>query len=424
MTRDPAYERSCDVMVIGAGLAGLFAAAVLATSGLKTIVVAEGPGSVVVSTGSIDVLRRTPEGQPVTNPTAAIPRFAASWPQHPYAKVGNGTVGLAENLLVHMLEDAGLSYTSSSDAANTMAVTALGMLKPTHMLPESFATDLAIRRARRITVASFAGLLDFSAPLVAGNLAEQFPTARIDSVVVSLPEWLRAGATGRVKTPFIAKWFDSEEGREALGENIRKAISHGPSPELLLMPAVLGLERHTEVRKWLCNRLGIEVLEIPTVPPSVPGMRLFSALYRDLLARKIEVQLNAKAASAGVKGGWVEFIDVRSEGKTVRYRPRFSVLASGGVAGGGLIEQGGQMREPVFGIPVRTECCLPMTSCAYAPEVGVLVDEGMRVQGFANLFACGRVLGGFNPYLEGCGNGVAISTALKACQSIGKGEPQ
>lgn len=418
MTWDPVYERSCDVMVIGAGLAGLFAAAVLATSGLKTIVVAEGPGSVVVSTGSIDVLRQTPEGQPISNPMAVMPKFATSWPAHPYAKVGNGTVELAENLLANILKGAGLTYKRSGDATNTTAITALGTLKPTHMLPESFATNLAIRRAKQVSVISFEGLLDFGASLVASNLAELFSHLRINSVVASLPERLRSGATGKIKAPVIARWFDSDEGREVLGETIKKAISRGSSPELLLMPAVLGLEQHTEARKWLCDRLGIEVLEIPTIPPSVPGMRLFSALYRNLLARRIEIQFNSRAVAAGVKGEWVEFIDVRSEGKTVRYRPRISILASGGVAAGGLIELEGQIGEPVFGIPVRAGCPLEVSTCAYGPDVGIVVDETMRVQGFANLFACGRILAGFNPYVEGSGNGVAIATALKACQTI------
>ena len=70
-----------DVVVVGAGLAGLTAGVRLAQAGLRTTVVAKGPGATHLAPPTIDVLGYAPDL--VERPTAALDSFVAERPDHP-----------------------------------------------------------------------------------------------------------------------------------------------------------------------------------------------------------------------------------------------------------------------------------------------------------------------------------------------------
>ena len=55
------------------------------------------------------------------------------------------------------------------------------------------------------------------------------------------------------------------------------------------MPAVLGMDHSTEAVTHLSDLLGVEVFEIATAPPSVPGIRLHRALVRGLVRSGVRV---------------------------------------------------------------------------------------------------------------------------------------
>jgi len=64
-----------DVVVIGAGVAGLTAATRLAESGARVCVLAKGVGSTHLAPGTVDVLGYDPER--VEDPAVALPEFVA-----------------------------------------------------------------------------------------------------------------------------------------------------------------------------------------------------------------------------------------------------------------------------------------------------------------------------------------------------------
>ncbi|MBV9414265.1 MAG: FAD-binding protein, partial [Solirubrobacterales bacterium] len=86
-------ELHYDAVVIGAGTAGLVAGARLAEGGARVCVLAKGVGSTHLAPGTIDVLGHAPER--VTSPGAALEEFAASHPDHPYARLGREAVAEA-----------------------------------------------------------------------------------------------------------------------------------------------------------------------------------------------------------------------------------------------------------------------------------------------------------------------------------------
>ena len=66
----------------------------------------------------------------------------------------------------------------------------------------------------------------------------------------------------------IARVFAVQENLEELGRVLQR---NAGDAEVILLPAVLGLER-THALAYLREVVGKEVLVLPTLPPSVPGL--------------------------------------------------------------------------------------------------------------------------------------------------------
>src|ERR1700754_4089917 len=76
-----------DVIVVGAGLAGLTAAVRLAESGARVLVLAKGVGATHLAGATVDVLGYGLD-QRVERPIDALPAFLGEHPDHPYARIG------------------------------------------------------------------------------------------------------------------------------------------------------------------------------------------------------------------------------------------------------------------------------------------------------------------------------------------------
>src|SRR3954469_7166104 len=82
-----------DVVVGGAGVAGLTAATRLAEGGARVCVLAKGIGSTHLAPGTVDVLGYAPDL--VEEPARALSELVAARPDHPYALVGVESVAPA-----------------------------------------------------------------------------------------------------------------------------------------------------------------------------------------------------------------------------------------------------------------------------------------------------------------------------------------
>ena len=119
-------------------------------------------------------------------------------------------------------------------------------------------------------------------------------------------------------------------------------------------PAGLGAEDPHGVWSDLQERLGRPVFEIPTLPPSVPGMRVFRTL-RDRLRRSGgRIILNSTVLSGARAGARIESVRATAAGREVDYRARWIVLATGGVATGGIaLDSRWHARETALGLPLH-----------------------------------------------------------------------
>ncbi len=422
----PVASKSYDTVVIGAGLAGLTAALRLAEEGQRVVVLAKGVGATHLSPATIDVLGYV-DG-PVDNPVRALPEFAAANPEHPYRRLSVELLRASLDWFKACLSDHG--YSGSLDE-NFLVPTAIGVAKPTTLVPETMAAG-DLRRGGRFVFVGLRGLKDFFPAYLADNLARaSLPegTTVISRVVELAPP---LGDARDVSATGFARRFEQAEFRDSVVVELGRRLMPG---EIVGFPAVLGLGRAREVWQELETRLGHPVFEVPTLPPSVQGIRLFETMTTALRREGARLVVGSAVAGAKTNGKRLEGVVTQTAGRPLAYRARSFVLATGGFASGGLeLDSTGKIREMVFDLPVAgiPGPKRPLFETNYFDEhaisrAGVAIDEKMRpVNGkhgavYENLHAVGASLGGAVPWREASGNGLSLASGYAAASAILEG---
>jgi glycerol-3-phosphate dehydrogenase subunit B len=189
---------------------------------------------------------------------------------------------------------------------------------------------------------------------------------------------------------------------------------------------MLGTRDPSGVWSELEGRLERPVFEIPTPPPSVPGMRVYAALTAALRAAGGRLVLGSAVTEVEREGGRVRAVRAHASGHDVRYEAGSFVLATGGFASGGLtLDSDWVTRETPFGLPVRGAPGPgePRFEAEYFVEqpmarAGIAVDASQRAEGTENVIVAGAALPGAVPWREGSGEGIALSSGHRAAQLV------
>jgi glycerol-3-phosphate dehydrogenase subunit B len=405
-------------MVVGAGLAGLVAALRLARAGRRVTVMSRGVGGLPLSSGTVEVLGYAP-GR-VASPAQALPAFAAASPGHPYGILGPV---LAEALGWFSAETPGMGWAGGLER-NVLLPTALGVPRPRALVPATMAAG-DVAGGGSLLIAGFRAMRDFHPALVAANLER----AGIDGlsarpawvVQTPRPDAADAGATN------LARAMDDPAFRRAVAGDLAPHLRPG---DRVGMPAIIGMERAGEAHADLEALLGAPVFEIPTVPPSVPGLRLHAALTAAIRGAGGRLVTGPEAVGAEWADGRITGVVVREPGRDRVHPVDACVLATGGFAAGGLeLDSHGVVSETVLGLPVHAPPPGEGLSPGYLdPQpllaAGLRVDARMRPLGadgapvHVNLHAAGDLVAGALPWREASGEGLSIAGGYAAAGAI------
>ncbi|HEX4215744.1 MAG TPA: anaerobic glycerol-3-phosphate dehydrogenase subunit GlpB [Candidatus Dormibacteraeota bacterium] len=407
-----------DVVVVGLGLAGLTAALAAAERGARVLALGKGYGTTHFRSGTIDVLGHA-GAEVVGNPRAGLAQLCQERPEHPYALLRE-ELEPALTLVRDATAESSLELLGDLDA-NRLLPTALGTLRPACLHQPTMGADL---RGASVLAAGIEGYRDFEPALFAANLpaaaAAHGIELRARAARVEMPPLRRHHLDG----PGLAQLFEQAWFRDQFLETLRPDLGDAT---LVALPAVLGLRHAAEVHAILERRLGVPVIELPALPPSVPGMRLQRALESALRVRGGRVQVGARARF--VREGGRALLEIAAAAHPFRIPLRRLVLATGGPVSGGLVvERSGRVSETVAGVPVEQPAGEPehwygndFLGAGAQPVslAGIRVDAAMRPLGGGevvdpDLFAAGGLLAGACRSAELSADGIACASGHAA----------
>ena len=407
-----------DTIIIGSGLAGLTAGIRLAESGQRCAMISRGQSALHFSSGSLDLLSTLPEGGQVADLDTALDSLAQQAPHHPYSLMGKKTVLELAAESERLLARAGVEL-EGSYRQNHRRITPLGKQRASWLSPPE--VPQAPLPWQKVTVINIAGFLDFQAELVAGSLSDSGCAAHVAELTLPALDVLRNNPS-EFRAVNIARLLDQPQNRQALTEELKMLLGSG---EVMILPACIGLEGDTV--SSLQKALGIPIKLLPTLPPSVLGMRLHEALRRRFQSLGGLLMPGDAVTGARLEQGYIRALFTKNHSE-VPLRTGNVILASGSFFSGGLQADRERIFESIFGLDIDS----PMARAEWSNEdffspqpwlqFGLKVDEHFhpfhQATRMENLYAIGAVLGGFDPIAQGCGAGVSLLTALSAARQI------
>ena len=405
-----------DVVIIGGGLAGLMCGIRLQNGGKKCVIVSAGQSALHFSSGSFDLLNKLPDGSDVVNPLDAVEKLDAG---HPYRKVG-GLFGSYAGEAKKQLAESGVPVAGEA-LRSTYRITPMGTMKPTWLTMGDFIAFPSGESlpGSKILIVNIAGFLDFNTKFIADSFEKRGAECRIIAVSVPETERLRVSPT-EMRAPNIARTFENKDTLNALLSKIGTE-SDGFD--------CFGLSDSVSV-KMLSDRLDCKVCLVPTMPPSVPGIRSQMSLRRAFERLGGVFMLGDTVVKADFEDNKVVRIYTENHGDYGIEAGSY-VLATGSYFSKGLVARPDSVAEPVFGCDV--DCSANRADwydvSFFKPQdymrFGVVADGGFHAvkdgKAVCNLYAIGSVLGGFNALQQGCGAGVSMITALYVADNIIKG---
>lgn len=414
-----------EVTIIGAGLAGLMAGWQAAKQGKQVKVVAKGWGATHWLSGCIDIVGYYPvdHSESVANPADVVATMIADNPQHPYALVGKSGLAAMLDELKSLCDAAGYPLHGTLER-NWLLPSGVGTFRPTCLAPETMiAGDLSHNTP--MLIVGFKQLMDFFPNVVADNLSKQGIPAT--HTMVDLPAVRKRKFTNPV---ILARMLEDVAVRSELVAQLKSQIG---SAERIGFPAVLGFGEALAVKEDLERRLKKPIFEIPSLTPSVPGMRLHLILTEAIAAAGGRIENGMEAIGMKQEAGRVTAVYTATSARPHPHRAQTYVLATGGLLGGGITANSdGELREVVFDLPLSApEKRVDWFHRDFLDnrghpiyQSGLTVNEQFQpVNGdaqpvYSNVYAAGTTLAHCEVIRERSFEGVALATGYTVAQKL------
>jgi len=424
-----------DTIVIGGGMAGLSSALRCLELGQKTAVIASGQSALHFSSGSIDLLSHLPKGEQVDDPLAALANYPSDYPTHPYAKLGTEKITQAIDWYQSTLTKLGVPLLNQENEQNHLHVTALGTFKASWLSQPfvyQFPMNLEAHQVQKMVLLSIDGFRDLQPKLTEDNLKQlkAFHQLEIDVVTLSTASFSNMRRNScELRSIDLSRLFARKEQTKELIDFIKANSKPG---DLVVLPAIFEGIVGLETLKQIEQEAKVVLSELPTMPPSLMGIRLEETMRRAFIRQGGTLLTGDHVLS----GEFITNIQGKKHLRAIFTRNHLDmplcaknfILASGSFFSNGLVADLHTVKEPIFGFTVKqkesrkewySERFFDKKSHPFL-GMGLETDANNRPykdeQLIQNVYCAGAILSGYNPVAEGCGGGVAISTGFAAAE--------
>lgn len=295
-----------DLLVIGEGLAGINAAAAAAAQGMRVMLATPGPGSFVLGTACLDLEGITASELSPFNYSTEMMEEAVAF-------------------FTDLSARAGCAYDGGFEQQRLLP-TVMGTFQKVSMAPRSIwkgdpsgLTNVVVVGVDRL--ATFDP--DFVAERLFVHTQRMGQNTSYRSVNIQLPDHHPHPLT----TVEIATRWDREPAyRRAFVDALKQSAQDA---ELVILPGLLGVKSDDRDFSQLEEGIGCAICELPTVPPSVPGLRLLQRFENYLALIGVELCTGFSVQKLCLDGDHCTgaFLDV--PGKPRSIKADCVVLASG-----------------------------------------------------------------------------------------------
>ena len=417
---------NAQLIVIGTGMAGMAASLFAARRGLDTIQVGL-TSTIPFASGLLDLLgvHPVPEGRILDNPWEGIAQLRRKAPQHPYARMDSQAMRMAWEQMLHFLSDADQPYVAARDR-NLRIVTPVGTIKTTYAVPYTMAAaDRLLTERPPCLLVDFPGLKGFSARQIAQTLMARWPG--LQTVRLSIPR-----LQGEVSAERLGRFLENGDRCRQLAADIRH---HMAGVKAVGLPAVIGVHRTKANFERMQRILEVPLFEIPTMLPSLPGVRLRETFERGLPRLGVRAWHQQRVSEVATPDGRSFQLRIGGSGGDLRVRSKAVILASGRFFGKGLYADRTAIRESLFGLPVHQPATRDQwhRKDLFHPAGHAINRAGLRIDRYfrpvdagqqpvyPRLFAAGSILAHQDWVREKCGSGLAITSAfaaVSACERL------
>jgi glycerol-3-phosphate dehydrogenase subunit B len=406
-------------------MAGMAAALFAIDRGLATVQVGH-TGEIIFASGLLDLLGVHPlkDKKIRRDPWVGIKSLVQDIPNHPYARVQPRDIRTAIEELLVFFDAIGLAY-NHFRRYNSEVLTSMGTTKLTYGVPHTMWPGVeALKNKCACLLVDFFGLKGFSARQIVQTLGNRWPKLRIARI--QFPE---TGLSQEVYTERMALILELARNREKLAQAIRPHLNEA---QIVGLPTILGISNTFEVKADLEKRIGVPVFEIPSMPPSVPGVRLKQAFEQYLPQKGVRQFAQRQVLNVHYQSDGTFVSEIGGADVEQRVRSKGVILATGRFIGQGLHADRKKIRETLFNLPVyqpheraqwhRRDFLDPRGHPIN--QAGLEIDRHFRVldstgrPAFKTLFAIGSILAHQDWIRAKCGSGLAIATAYGAVNSF------
>jgi len=411
-----------EMAVVGTGIAGVAASIFALNRGIKVSLTGN-TGALAYTTGYLDLLGSLEKDNysKVEDPWQAVSTLHTDDLDHPLAGIEPDQIRDAFQEFTSFISDCGIAYTAPG-SLNLEALSPVGTIKKTLCVPQTMRAGVAAyAKKSKCLIVDFKGLRGFSGAQIVANMGTDWPGLRRTRIKV--PDMHHK----EIYSEVLARTLEVDQHRQAFAEVVKKVVDDA---EVIGMPAVFGMHEPDKIMASLEQLIGIPLFEIPTMPPSVPGIRLREMVEQYFPQKGMTLIPQQKVTS-------IEFDDdaavlhLSDNYGPIRITAKTVVLATGRFISGGLEAKVDGIKEPLLNLPLfqpenRDQWYQQQYMGKTGHEVhkaGVMTDalfrpidnEGRPVN--KGLFAAGILLAHQDWIRSRSGAGIAIATAYKAVES-------
>ena len=398
-----------DVIIIGSELDAFVACIRLNELGFNSRIFSNGKGSLLYSLGNIKILNLIETNFEKKSPFSFFEKLTLN---HPYNIIGKENVKKAVDWFFNLNFFTRLKINQYDNNINTLSP--IGLKIPCSGLYDSQICYDDLRN-KEISIIEIENYKDFHSELIAKSI-KKF-TKSIEIIKIQQPDLSKNSDSSS-----LAISFDNIDNLKNYFNILKNKLNKDSS--IVIFPAVLGLNNHIKVIQLAEKILNKKCVEAPTLPPSIPAIRLNLDLEKEVMKNNNLHKGSIISKSKIENNKCLSLIDNLNR----TFKADTFIVSNGGILMGGIkVYSNGEIIEKIFNSKIQNNNHLLKEENSQSLNAlqtsGVLTNNKLNPfqmddSIIENVFFTGRNLANWNPSIEFSSEGMSIASGWYTANNI------